>query len=114
MEIVANNILLVVIFLVIFFVFSGIRIANEHERFIVVALGRYVGMKGPGLLLKWPNSSFVWHRLSLSDEGKYMGDGLVKVRDVVFPAIGTESLTTGDEVQISSFSNRNITVIKKK
>ena len=112
MEFVSNNIYLIIFFVVIIFMISGIRIVNENERFIVIALGKYVGIKGPGLLLKWPNSSFIWHRVALNDDGQYLGDGLVKVRDFVFPAKNTESLITGDTVKISSFNDNRITIIK--
>ena len=91
----------------------GIKIANEHERFVVIKLGRYSGIKGPGLLLKFPGSSSnIWTRISLNDKGEYLGEGLVKVNDAVFPAHNTEGLSTGSSITICSFSGGNISVIQ--
>ena len=45
------------IFVAIFFliiVFSSVRIVNEYERGVVFRLGRYVGVRGPGLILLIP------------------------------------------------------------
>jgi len=112
MEFITNNIVLIPLAVIVIFFVSGIRIANENERFVVSALGRYVGIKGQGLLLKWPNSSFIWHRVALNDDGQYLGDGLVKIGEAVFPAESTESLITGDTVKISSFKNGAISIIK--
>lgn len=90
----------------------GIKIANEHERFVVIAMGRFLGIKGPGLLLKMPGSQPTWIRIALNDKGQYLGDGLVKVNGAVFPANNTEGMTPGNSIVISSFSSGNISVSK--
>lgn len=112
MEFISNNILLIIFAAIIIFFVAGVRIANENERFVVSALGRHAGIKGPGLLIKWPNSSVVWHRVALNDDGQYLGDGLVKLRDAVFPAEYTDSIKTGDSIKIVSFRNNCITISK--
>jgi len=44
------SVILAVIFAVIFLIlFSGLRIATEYQRGVVFFLGRYVGLRGPGL-----------------------------------------------------------------
>jgi regulator of protease activity HflC (stomatin/prohibitin superfamily) len=46
-----------VIAIAIFFivlVFSAINVLNEYERVVVFTLGRFTGIKGPGLVLIWP------------------------------------------------------------
>ncbi|HVU33388.1 MAG TPA: slipin family protein [Opitutaceae bacterium] len=40
---------LVVLGVVAFFVLSGIRVAQEYQRGVVFRLGRYIGLKGPGI-----------------------------------------------------------------
>lgn len=42
-------ILKIVIGVVLFLVITGLRIANEYERGVIFRLGRYVGIRGPGL-----------------------------------------------------------------
>jgi regulator of protease activity HflC (stomatin/prohibitin superfamily) len=44
----------VVIFLVAAFVFSAIKVLNEYERGVTFTLGRYTGLKGPGLVIVVP------------------------------------------------------------
>jgi hypothetical protein len=91
----------------------GTKVANEHERFIITVLGKYGGMKGPGLLFKFPGTSTTtWTRIALNDKGEYLGDGFVKVNRAVFPAINTEGLSPGTQITINSFSGGNISVTK--
>jgi len=40
--------------LTIVLVFSAINVLNEYERVVVFTLGRFTGIKGPGLVLIWP------------------------------------------------------------
>ena len=43
--------MLPIVFLVVvlFILISGIRVAREYERAVVFRLGRYTGLRGPGL-----------------------------------------------------------------
>lgn len=43
-----------VVLLVVFFLYSAIKILNEYERGVVFRLGRVIGAKGPGLILLVP------------------------------------------------------------
>ncbi|TLY87137.1 MAG: slipin family protein [Gammaproteobacteria bacterium] len=43
----------IAIFIVVL-VFSAINVLNEYERVVVFTLGRFTGIKGPGLVLVWP------------------------------------------------------------
>ena len=45
---------LVVIFLVATLIFSAIKILNEYERGVMFTLGRFTGIKGPGVILVIP------------------------------------------------------------
>lgn len=46
--------LILVIFMVIYFLSSAIRILREYERGVVFRLGRIIPVKGPGLVIIWP------------------------------------------------------------
>ena len=35
-------------------VFSSLNVLNEYERGVIFQLGRFVGVKGPGLIIVWP------------------------------------------------------------
>jgi len=43
-----------VIFLILYFLSSAIKILREYERGVVFRLGRIIPVKGPGLVLIWP------------------------------------------------------------
>jgi regulator of protease activity HflC (stomatin/prohibitin superfamily) len=43
---------LVILLLVL--LFSAIRVLNEYERGVMFTLGRFAGIKGPGLIVVWP------------------------------------------------------------
>ncbi len=45
---------LVVLVLVGLLLFSSVRVLNEYERGVTFTLGRFTGIKGPGLILLWP------------------------------------------------------------
>jgi regulator of protease activity HflC (stomatin/prohibitin superfamily) len=45
---------IVVVVLVALLLFSSIRVLNEYERGVAFTLGRFTGIKGPGLILLWP------------------------------------------------------------
>jgi regulator of protease activity HflC (stomatin/prohibitin superfamily) len=44
----------VVLALIIILVLSSVRVLNEYERGVAFTLGRFTGIKGPGLILLWP------------------------------------------------------------
>ena len=45
---------LVVIFLILYFLSSAIKILREYERGVVFRLGRIIPVRGPGLVIIWP------------------------------------------------------------
>lgn len=45
---------LLVIFLIVYFLSSAIKILREYERGVVFRLGRVIPVKGPGLVIIWP------------------------------------------------------------
>ncbi len=45
---------IVILFLVLYFLSSAIKILKEYERGVVFRLGRLIPVKGPGLVIIWP------------------------------------------------------------
>lgn len=45
---------IVILFLVLYFLSSAIKILREYERGVVFRLGRLIPVKGPGLVIIWP------------------------------------------------------------
>ena len=46
--------LVVVLIIAVIILFAAIKILNEYERGVVFTLGRFTGVKGPGLILLVP------------------------------------------------------------
>jgi regulator of protease activity HflC (stomatin/prohibitin superfamily) len=46
--------ILVVIVLLALLLFSSIRVLNEYERAVMFTLGRFTGIRGPGVIVVWP------------------------------------------------------------
>lgn len=46
--------LIVVVVLVALLVVSSVRVLNEYERAVMFTLGRFTGIRGPGLIILWP------------------------------------------------------------
>jgi regulator of protease activity HflC (stomatin/prohibitin superfamily) len=43
-----------VVIIIAVLVFSSLNVLNEYERGVIFQLGRFVGIKGPGLIIVWP------------------------------------------------------------
>ncbi len=48
------DILTYVIVIAVFYVFAGLRVLNEYERGVIFTLGKFGGVKGPGLIVVFP------------------------------------------------------------
>ena len=46
-------VIVVVVFVAAVF-FTAVKVLNEYERGVMFTLGRFTGIKGPGLILLWP------------------------------------------------------------
>jgi hypothetical protein len=81
----------------------ALRIANEHERFAVFALGRFVALKGPGLMVRFPGSASVFHRVALGAECEVQSNDLVLIDNCAVPFTAKESVRSGAKVRICGF-----------
>ncbi len=57
---VTTIVILVVIVAVVVYVLAGLKVANEYERAVAFTLGRYAGLRGPGLY--WLAPILQWQR----------------------------------------------------
>jgi regulator of protease activity HflC (stomatin/prohibitin superfamily) len=48
------NVLVVIVVLFLILMSLSVRVLNEYERGVTFTLGRFTGVKGPGLVLLWP------------------------------------------------------------
>lgn len=89
--------------IVIWFILSRTKIINEHERFAVFTLGKFQGLKGPGLLLKFSGSESQWIRLRLGDRGDLLSNEIGRFHDKDIPIVYYDKINIGSMIQINGF-----------
>ncbi|MGH8296190.1 MAG: SPFH domain-containing protein, partial [Steroidobacteraceae bacterium] len=45
---------IVILVIIVLLLFSAIKILTEYERAVIFTLGRFTGIRGPGVILLWP------------------------------------------------------------
>src|SRR3979409_1066431 len=45
---------IIIVVVVAMLLFSAIKVLNEYERGVMLSLGRFTGIKGPGIIIVWP------------------------------------------------------------
>jgi regulator of protease activity HflC (stomatin/prohibitin superfamily) len=102
---------IILIVLLMIFLFTRLKIAQENERFAVHVLGQYKGMKGPGLLIKWTGSETKWSKVKADDRGKAVTHDMVRILDVDIPYQSVEKVKIGDYLRISGFDGEKVIVV---
>ena len=95
---------LVVVVVLAGFLFAGIRIANENERFAMYAMGRFAGFKGPGLVMKMPGGGTAFVRVALGADGDVQSNELVVVAGHAMPYASKGSVRVGAKIRIVGFT----------
>ena len=101
---------LIVLIVAFIIVALSIRIANEHERFAVFMLGRFVGFKGPGLVIKIPGAGSDFHRIALGAVGEIQSNELVSISSRAVPFVSVGSMRSGLKVRVSGFEPTRVKV----
>lgn len=96
------------IFLLVFLLIlasSSIKIARESQRFIVHRLGRFFGLKGPGLFFILPGVDKCT-KINVGDRGELLAQNLARIRNVDIPVKVVGRVEVGEKVRIQSFAER--------
>jgi hypothetical protein len=101
---------LIVLGLAVIFLAMAIRIANENERFAVFAIGRFVGLKGPGLVLKMPGGGADLVRIALGAEGEVQSNELVLIAGRAMRYSSKDPIRSGARVRVSGFDAAGVQV----
>ena len=104
-----TSFLFLVIFLIIFAA-STIKIVSEGQRLIVYRLGRYFGLKGPGLLFIIPNIDKCT-KIGVGDRGELIAPDLARVKKADVPVRVDGSAMIGQSVRIQSFTDKDAVVV---
>ena len=101
------------IFLLIFLIIlaaSTLKVVSESQRLVVYRLGRFFGLKGPGLICVIPGVDKCT-KIGIGDQGKLISHDFATVRKVDVPVRVDGSATAGQFVRIQSFTDKDAVVV---
>jgi regulator of protease activity HflC (stomatin/prohibitin superfamily) len=101
------------IFLLVFLIFlasSSIKIARENQRFVLYRLGRFCGLKGPGLFFIIPGVDKCT-KINVGDRGELLAEEVARIRNVDVPVRVMGRVEVGKPVRIQSFMERDAIVM---
>jgi regulator of protease activity HflC (stomatin/prohibitin superfamily) len=76
-----SGILVIIIFFIMLFVFSGIKVLKEWERIVILRLGKYKGVMGPGIVWRMPLLDRIGAKVSLRLQTVEINTGEVAASD---------------------------------
>jgi hypothetical protein len=79
-----------------------IRVASEHERFAVIELGSFKGLRGPGILLKLSTRA-EWLRVKLGDRGELLAPGVARLGGGELPVRAEGQISARQFVRVARF-----------
>jgi hypothetical protein len=88
---------------------SSIKIARESQRFVVYRLGRFFGLKGPGLFFIIPGVDKCT-KLNVGDRGELLAQDLARIRNADIPVKVVGRVEVGRTVRIQTFTERDAVV----
>jgi regulator of protease activity HflC (stomatin/prohibitin superfamily) len=89
---------------------SSIKIARENQRFIVYRLGRFFGLKGPGLFFIIPGVDKCT-KINVGDRGELLSQDLARIKNTDVPVRVEGRPEIGKAVRIQSFTERDAIVV---
>jgi regulator of protease activity HflC (stomatin/prohibitin superfamily) len=89
---------------------SSIKIAQESQRFIVYRLGRFFGLKGPGLFFIIPGVDKCT-KINVGDRAELLSRDLARIKNADAPVRVEGRVEIGKTVRIQSFTERDAVVV---
>lgn len=102
--------ILIITLVLVIFLSTAIRIAREDQRFVVFRLGRFLGLKGPGLILMILGVDRL-HKLSIGDTGTLIASGQARFDDVVVSVKGDDGKSIDSFVRIRGFTDNAVLIM---
>jgi hypothetical protein len=100
---------LVLIILIIMFLAASLKVASEYQRIALFRLGRYLGLKGPGLILIVPVTDKCC-MISIGNQGQLINGGIGKFKDTELPVECNDKINIGSKIIVNGFLNQKIQV----
>jgi regulator of protease activity HflC (stomatin/prohibitin superfamily) len=96
--------------LLLILVSSSLKIARESQRFIVYRLGRFFGLKGPGVIFIIPGVDKCM-KINVGDRGELLAQDLARIKSADVPVRVEGRVEIGKTVRIQSFTEREAVVV---
>jgi len=100
----------VFIILVMIFLAFSMRVVAEQQRIALFRFGRYVGLKGPGLVMVVPYMDR-GYKIAIGDQCELTARGMGKFREFQVPVVFTDSIATGASVRVVGFAKDRLQVM---
>ena len=88
---------------------TSIKIARESQRYVVYRLGKFFGLKGPGLIFVIPGIDKCT-KINVGDLGELVSQNLARIRNADVPVLVVGSVEIGKTVRIQGFMERDAVV----
>jgi regulator of protease activity HflC (stomatin/prohibitin superfamily) len=97
-----------IVLVMIFLAFST-RAVTRQQRIALFRLGRYAGLKGPGVIIVVP---FVDRdcKITIGDQGVLVEDGKGKFQEFQVPVVFTSTIPTGASIKVIGFAKERLQV----
>lgn len=95
--------------LVMLFAAFSLRVVPEQQRIAIFRLGRYAGLRGPGMVMVVPILDRDC-KISIGDQGELMADGTGKFREFQVPVIIHTRVAAGASIRAVGFAKDAIQV----
>ena len=98
-----------VILVMVFLAFS-MRVVGEEQRIALFRLGRYIGLKGPGLVMVVPYMDRGC-KITVDDQGELIAGGTGKFGEFEVPVVYNSSIATGSTIRVVGFAQDRLQVM---
>jgi hypothetical protein len=99
----------VFVVLVMLFLAFSMRVVPEQQRIALFRLGRYMGLKGPGLVMVVPYMDR-GNKINIGDQCILTADGMGKFPEFLVPVVFTSNIPAGSSIRVVGFAKDRLQV----
>jgi hypothetical protein len=106
MTTILETIFIVMVMLLLAF---SMKVVAEQQRIALFRLGRYAGLKGPGLVMVVPYMDRGC-KINIGDQGMLLAGGMGKFREFEVPVVFNGGIPTGASIRVVGFAKDRLQV----
>ena len=100
-------------FALVWAAYHAIRIVPENSRLVVYRLGRYLELRGPGIVFTVPIVEKT-ARIREGEEAVLIESNKMAIKSMYVPVRAVDNVTLGSPVRIHSFAEQEVLVVSKR